>query len=104
MLRRLGCSAGQGWLWHAAVPMTDLSDALEAVRRTALPAAVPAARQPVLRAEVEVGREHGLERLRQLHAQGASLATVAAALNKEGYRNPHGQRWHARSVARVVAG
>ena len=104
VLRRLGCSAGQGWLWHAAVPMDALADALATVAERRVPT-LPAARTPALRSPaLDVAREHGLDRLRELHAQGASLATIAAALNKDGFRNPHGQRWHARSVARVVAG
>ena len=43
------------------------------------------------------------ERILQLHDEGASLHTVAAALNAEGRRTPAGVRWHTRSVARVVA-
>jgi hypothetical protein len=39
----------------------------------------------------------------RLHGDGASLATIAAALNAEQYRRPTGQRWHLAAVARVIA-
>ena len=55
-------------------------------------------------AEEEVGVRHGLTRLRELHAQGASTTSIAAALNAEGLRTPRGTRWHSTSVASVVAG
>ena len=46
--------------------------------------------------------EHGLHRLLRLHRDGASLATIAAALNAEGFRTPQGMRWHRATVARVI--
>lgn len=51
---------------------------------------------------VAVAPEHGLERLWELHGEGASLASIAAALNSAGYRTPTGQRWHRKSVGRVL--
>ncbi len=42
-------------------------------------------------------------RIRQLHADGASLHTIAAALNRVDAPNPAGVRWHAQAVARHVA-
>jgi hypothetical protein len=47
--------------------------------------------------------EHGLHRLLRLHRDGASLTTIAAALNAEGYRTPHALRWHRATVARVIS-
>jgi hypothetical protein len=38
-----------------------------------------------------------------MHRDGASLATISAALNIEGYQTPAGIRWHSSSVARVIA-
>lgn len=103
-LRRLGCGAGQGWLWSPAMPP-------EAVRTTArwpdgFPAAQGALPRPARRSPSEqpaADASHGLERLLALHAAGASLATIAAALTQEGFRAPNGLRWHRTSVARVVA-
>lgn len=51
----------------------------------------------------EVGKEHGLDRLVTMHARGASLSTIAAALNRDGYLTPKGLRWHQASVAQVVS-
>jgi diguanylate cyclase (GGDEF)-like protein/PAS domain S-box-containing protein len=102
VLRRLRCAAGQGWLWHRSVRSSELAEALAGLSRRVVDSAAEAP-VPVVRQSAAVLREHGLERLQSLHAEGASLATVAAALNKEGFRTPAGQRWHARSVARVVA-
>ena len=42
-------------------------------------------------------------RMLLLHRQGASLHTIAAALNAEGRRTPDGRRWTTTTVARVVA-
>lgn len=46
---------------------------------------------------------HVLRRVRELHHDGGSLNTIAAALNREGLQNPYGRRWHSASVAKVVA-
>ena len=51
----------------------------------------------------EVTGAHGLGRLLSLHRSGASLATIAAALNADGFRTPSGARWHRTTVARAVA-
>jgi hypothetical protein len=42
-------------------------------------------------------------RIETLLHDGASLHTIAAALNSEGLRTTRGMRWHATSVAQVVA-
>ncbi len=102
VLRRLGCAAAQGYLWHAGVRAEQLAAALAAVA-TVAEAVVEA---PVLRAprrRLEVGPEHGLIRLWELHGEGASFATIAAALNREGFQAPSGLRWHGKTIARVVA-
>jgi hypothetical protein len=53
--------------------------------------------------EDEVTAEHGLLRLLQLHQEGQSATTIAAALNAAGFRTPVGQRWHQRTVSRAIA-
>jgi diguanylate cyclase (GGDEF)-like protein/PAS domain S-box-containing protein len=103
LLRRLGCSAGQGWLWTRAMSPANARHAgwAHGVAPAAdLPAVAPRGRRLV----APVTAEHGLDRLLELHHEGASLATVAAALNAEGYRTPDGVRWHRTSVARTIAG
>lgn len=104
VLRRLGCGAGQGRLWSWPLPIDEVGadgSWLRAFTVAEPPSAVPVA---AVAEEAAVTWEHGLERLLELHRQGASLATVAAALNSEGFRAPSGLRWHRASVARVVAG
>ena len=99
-LRALGVDAAQGFLWSPALAEDALAgwladhDALAATAR-------PVERRTAPRVEVARGSDE--ERILQLHDEGASLHTVAAALNAEGRRTPAGVRWHTRSVARVVA-
>ncbi|MDQ1748095.1 MAG: hypothetical protein QOD07_2358 [Frankiaceae bacterium] len=106
LLRRLGCAAGQGYLWSPALPPDQLVQKLSTLphgrfqvhtRRGRIPTA-PAERRDAR----EVSVEHGLHRMLRLHNDGASLNTVAAALNAEGYRTPSGQRWHRATVARAI--
>lgn len=53
---------------------------------------------------VEVTSAHGLDQLLRLHAEGASPTTIAAALNRAGFRTPRGLRWHRVSVRQVING
>lgn len=52
----------------------------------------------------DVTAEHGLEQLLRMHSEGASPTTIAAALNRAGFRTPRGLRWHRVSVRQVVEG
>jgi hypothetical protein len=45
---------------------------------------------------------HGLEQLLRMHGEGASVNTIAAALNAGGYRRADGTRWHRSSVTIVI--
>jgi diguanylate cyclase (GGDEF)-like protein/PAS domain S-box-containing protein len=102
LLRRLGCAQAQGWLWSPAVPADEVRLSGAWLREVDV-AAQTRSRVPGPRPDLSVRSEHGLERLLALHQEGASLATVAAALNREGFRTPAGMRWHRTSVARAVA-
>lgn len=44
-----------------------------------------------------------LARIRELHAGGASLRSMAATLTAEGHRPKRSDRWHPQSLARIVA-
>jgi PAS domain S-box-containing protein len=87
-VRDLGCRIGQGFLFGSPQPIEalvpeGLSRHDEAARARRHP-------QPL--------GEAARRRLQELDVQGASPATIAAALNRSGYRAPGGTRWHARSV------
>ena len=43
-----------------------------------------------------------LRRVVDLHAQGASLRSIAETLNAEGRRTKRGARWHPQTVARIL--
>jgi len=94
-LRRMGCESGQGYLLGRPVPSAQLPLSIVDCERlladheaTTSPQAVPAAAVAVVR---------------DLLAEGASLQTIAAALNRQGLRSTTGTRWHKASVARVVS-
>ena len=98
-LRDLGVDQAQGFLWARGLPAADIDSWLDGHRAESLPpprtatAATPTA-QP------EGGDE---QRIIGLHLEGASLHTIAAALNAEGRRTPAGPRWTTTTVARVIA-
>jgi hypothetical protein len=104
LLRAMGCSDGQGWLWSVALRPPELA---ELVRRNAggLDMPQPAATGSASRWQPAPPTHdaHGRQRMLQLHGEGASLSTIAAALNAECYRTVNGQPWHSASVARVIA-
>jgi EAL domain-containing protein (putative c-di-GMP-specific phosphodiesterase class I) len=98
LLRRLGCTYAQGYLWSRAVPITELARLV---------------RPGVLRGWAQEQRagwpsptlgSHSRGRILAMHRTGASPNTIAAALNSDGERTPQGARWHATTVARVILG
>jgi diguanylate cyclase (GGDEF)-like protein/PAS domain S-box-containing protein len=99
-LTHLGCSYGQGFLWSGAVGANEFPQ----VSRDIVPA-LPS-RPPTTRrrahwvANVDARTQ---AHIADLHDDGASLQTIAAALNRCGRRTPRGTRWHAASVAQVIA-
>jgi EAL domain-containing protein (putative c-di-GMP-specific phosphodiesterase class I) len=92
MLARMGCEAGQGYLWSEPVPIADIVRGLQGSRAGG-PTWVGGSASAG-----DVTADHGLLRIVALHQAGASAASIAAALNREDYRSPQGQRWHARTV------
>jgi len=104
LLQRLGCWAGQGYLWARPMPLEDTIAAVAARPGERFdvasegPRSAPAGR----RHREAVTSEHGLQTILRLHRQGASLSTIAAALNSEGFRTPQGLRWHRATVAGVI--
>src|SRR3954452_21457454 len=91
-VRDLGCDIGQGYLFGRPQP-------IEAFTPDALQRKDQARR--ARRAPRTIGDAARL-RLVELHEQGASPNSIAAALNRSGYRAPGGTRWHARSVRTFI--
>lgn len=105
VMARLDCHGAQGALWSEPVALAALVQQLAAedgpgAARVPQPRPDAAVRAPEA---VRASREHGLHRLLALHQSGASLRSIAAALNSEGFRTPVGSRWHPTSVASVIA-
>jgi diguanylate cyclase (GGDEF)-like protein/PAS domain S-box-containing protein len=105
MVHGLGCDAAQGFLWSPAVAPERLGEVLAALPKGLFDVrgdvhAVP--RIPV-RPRDKVTADHGLHELMRLHRSGASLSTIAAALNSDGFRTPRGLRWHRATVAQVIS-
>jgi diguanylate cyclase (GGDEF)-like protein len=99
----LGCHYGQGYLFSRPVPAEDL---LSAVDESEQRLAAAGSRRLPPRGDRRVTSPVSAAvaaRIMGLHADGASLHTIAAALNHEGARHPEGIRWHAASVARHIA-
>ena len=87
LLHGLGCRAGQGHLWGPAVPIEQLVES-----------ASPPAPEPIPNVDAQTSTQ-----ILHMHISGASLHTIAAALNARGSRTPQGRRWKAHSVARIIA-
>ena len=100
LLQELGCVTAQGWAWGPAVSV----DALLGRRTWTRPLTTTAAPATATRT---TGRDAGVsssvQRLLELHRNGASATTIAATLNAERLCTPTGVRWHGAGVARVLA-
>ena len=103
LLQRLGCWAGQGYLWARPMPLEETIAAVAARPAERFDVASDTRAAPTSRRRKDpITSEHGLQQILRLHRQGASLSTIAAALNTEGFRTPQGTRWHRASIAKVI--
>jgi diguanylate cyclase (GGDEF)-like protein/PAS domain S-box-containing protein len=104
ILRQLGCSLGQGFLWSKALPLAQLRTLVGTLPGSRFDVTIPgsgASHRPSP-PEDQVTVAHGLQHIMRMHKTGASLTTIAAALNADGFRTPRGLRWHHASVGRVI--
>ena len=91
-LIQLGCEEAQGFFFSPPVPGERLEEAV-----------VACAEQGgfvTYRAGDLTVNSALLARMDELRQEGASLHTIAAVLNAEGFRHADGRRWHVRAVAR----
>ena len=103
LLHRLGCPEAQGWLWSRALPLAELVATVQSLPSGVFRRAIDRPhRTPRPDKRGVVTADHGLHEIVRLHREGASPATIAAALNAEGYRTPEDQMWHRATVARVI--
>jgi EAL domain-containing protein (putative c-di-GMP-specific phosphodiesterase class I) len=91
--RAAGCHAAQGFLWGMPMDAEDL-DPLRVVHVPGFAPLPPGPTQPSPRLAAK--------RITELLEEGASLHTIAAALNREGFRTPRLTRWTPPSVAAAI--
>lgn len=101
VLQRMGCEFAQGYLFGRPVPAEQLPLSLERCARLLAqcePELSPSGTCPAQDLPATTSAF-----VRDLLADGASMATIAAALNRQGLVSPSGARWHRASVALVVS-
>jgi EAL domain-containing protein (putative c-di-GMP-specific phosphodiesterase class I) len=98
-LRSLQCTHAQGNLFGVPVPADALAATLSAYEAMM---AAPVSLQPVTGMDNEPVAPAVLARIEQLHEEGASPFTIAAALNRERAPHPRNIRWHGTAVTREL--
>lgn len=93
LLQEMGCDFAQGYLFSRPLSLGKLQEWLRdrpSARRRA-PAPSTAERAPVI------------SRVLRMHGEGASLLTIAGALNVAGLKTLVGVRWSPQAVAKIIA-
>jgi len=93
ILHTLGCPLGQGYLWSRPQAGNDL----HSLYRDGVVGPALATVSPLTPPD-----DRAAGRAREMLGQGASLHTIAAALNSAGYRTDRGTRWHPATVAHLI--
>ena len=91
-LLALGCQLAQGFLWSPAVPVAELAPALMRAMAVPVPTRGDRCDAAALARQVQ-----------PLRLRGASVHTIAAALNKSGSVSPTGNRWSGTAVRMQLA-
>jgi len=96
LLMSMGCPAAQGYLWGRPEPDPDLA------RQSVPLPEPPAPPRRRRRGGSTPESDEAMGRIRALLAAGASLHTIAAALNRDDVASARGIRWTAASVAHAL--
>jgi len=99
-LRQVDCAFAQGYLY--AVPAPPSSVDLDLPAAAVLRRGEPVTRRRRARRDIAPLPPPVRIRIAALSADGASLHTIAAALNHDGVLTPAGTRWSSASVARAL--
>jgi len=106
-LADIGCDFAQGYLYAPPKPPAEVRERVDPTVLVSLssPAAEPTSRRrPRNRgSRMTTKAPATIDRIRDLASQGASLHTIAAALNKDGLLTDAGTRWSAPTVAQVLS-
>jgi EAL domain-containing protein (putative c-di-GMP-specific phosphodiesterase class I) len=97
-LHALGCQAGQGFLWGRPRAATEID--VPALDRWQAP---PDTTPPRAGDQRHMPPGAAAELIRELIDDGASLHTIAAALNRAGHKTSRGKRWTVTSAAEAVS-
>jgi EAL domain-containing protein (putative c-di-GMP-specific phosphodiesterase class I) len=98
-LQSVGCLSAQGYLFGRPCEAGQLSSSTTS-DWIGPPPSKPVRQRLTRRPAVDPTT---MQHIQSLLSEGASLHTVAAALNRGGTTTPQGSRWSAAAVARVVA-
>jgi diguanylate cyclase (GGDEF)-like protein/PAS domain S-box-containing protein len=98
VLAGLGCQLGQGFFWSAAV---DRDAALGLLVSRPWATTPPVSGRSLVSNPLDEDA-FVVARARSLHDAGASLHTIAAGLNRGGYRTRAGRRWHPATIALLL--
>jgi EAL domain-containing protein (putative c-di-GMP-specific phosphodiesterase class I) len=96
LLMSMGCPAAQGYLWGRPEPDPDLA------RQSVPLPEPPSPPRRRRRGDHAPESDEAMGRIRALLAAGASLHTIAAALNRDDVASTRGMRWTAASVAHAL--